>query len=145
MATHFKGPVISANGFVGNITGNVTGNISGTVTGAIAATTITASASLAVGATPATIKKIGSGVVSVNAGTLAAQTAVDVSVTITGAAPGDIVQIMPLDASMEAGLAVQAVWVSATSTVKIRLFNNNAVVALTGGAQNWTYLWTDLT
>ena len=36
-ATHFSGPVVSDNGFVGsftgNITGNVTGNVSGNVTG----------------------------------------------------------------------------------------------------------------
>lgn len=100
---------------------------------------------LSVGATSVAIKKIGSGSVSVNAGTLAAQTALDVSVTITGVDVGDIVQIMPLNASMEAGLAVQAVWVSAANTVKIRLFNNKAAAALTGGAQNWTYLWTDIT
>lgn len=140
-ATHFKGPVVSPGGFEGPVTGNITGNISG----AVAATTVSASASLAVGASGASIKAIKSGVVSVDAGTLAAQTALDVSVTITGVAAGDIVQIMPLNASMEAGLAVQAVWVSAANTVKIRLFNNNAVAALSGGAQNWTYLWTDIT
>jgi hypothetical protein len=41
MATHFKGPVVSVNGFegdftgdiVGNITGNVTGNVTGDLTG----------------------------------------------------------------------------------------------------------------
>lgn len=30
MATHFKGPVVSDNGFTGNITGDITGNLSGT-------------------------------------------------------------------------------------------------------------------
>ena len=32
-ATHFTGPVSSANGFVGDITGNITGNLTGNVTG----------------------------------------------------------------------------------------------------------------
>jgi hypothetical protein len=34
-STHFSGPVVSTNGFTGNITGNVTGNITGNVTGNI--------------------------------------------------------------------------------------------------------------
>ena len=33
--TTFSGPVISQNGFIGDLTGNVTGNISGTVTGTV--------------------------------------------------------------------------------------------------------------
>jgi hypothetical protein len=33
MATHFKGPVVSENGFTGDITGDITGNITGDVTG----------------------------------------------------------------------------------------------------------------
>ena len=33
--TTFSGPVISNNGFVGNITGNITGNVTGNVTGNI--------------------------------------------------------------------------------------------------------------
>ena len=30
--THFRGPVNSTNGFVGNVTGNVTGTVAGSVT-----------------------------------------------------------------------------------------------------------------
>ena len=33
--TTFSGPVLSQNGFIGDLTGNVTGNISGTVTGTV--------------------------------------------------------------------------------------------------------------
>ena len=33
MATHFSGPVVSTNGFTGDITGTVTGNVTGNVTG----------------------------------------------------------------------------------------------------------------
>lgn len=37
-ATHFSGPVVSSNGFEGNVTGNVTGNVIGNVTGNITGT-----------------------------------------------------------------------------------------------------------
>lgn len=145
MATHFKGPVVSDNGFTGDITGNITGNVTGNISGAVAATTLTASTSFAVGASGASIKAIKSGTVAVDPGTLAAGDELDIAVTITGAAAGDIVQVMPTDTAMEAGLAIVGVWVSATNTVKIRVSNMNAAAALTGGSQNWTYLWTDLT
>lgn len=42
-ATNFSGPVVSAGGFVGDVTGNVTGTISG---GAITPTTVTASGAI---------------------------------------------------------------------------------------------------
>lgn len=137
MATHFKGPVVSENGFVGTI--------SGSVSGPVAATTLSASTSLAVGASGVAVKQLNSGSVSVNPGTLAAGAELDISVTITGAAAGDIVQVMPPNAAAETGLSVALVWVSAADTVKIRVSNLNAVAALVGGAQNWTYLWHDLT
>ena len=41
--TTFSGPVVSNNGFVGDVTGNVTGNVTGTTTGPVAATTLSAS------------------------------------------------------------------------------------------------------
>ena len=31
--TSFSGPVISTNGFIGNMTGNITGNVTGNITG----------------------------------------------------------------------------------------------------------------
>lgn len=144
-ASHFSGPVYSANGFVGNITGNVTGNISGGVSGAVAATTLSASTSLAVGASGASIKAINSGVVSLDPGTLAAGAEIDLTATITGLAAGDMVSIVPPNAAAETGLSVALVWVSAANTIKVRCSNLNAVAALVGGAQNWTYLWHDLT
>jgi hypothetical protein len=139
-ATHFSGPVVSTNGFTGNITGDVTGNISGTVT----ATTLAATTSLAVGSSPATIKAIKSGTVSVTIAADAAAAEEDVSLTITGVAAGDVVLLMPLDASMETGVGTIACWVSATDTVKVRISNFNGS-SLTGSTQNWTYLWFDLT
>lgn len=114
MATHFKGPVVSANGFVS-------------------------------GASGANIKAIKSGVVSINPGTLAAAAELDVVVSIADVAAGDIIQLMPPAAAAETGLAVALVWVSAAGSVTVRLSNLNAAAALVGGAQNWTYLHTDLT
>jgi len=37
-ATNFSGPVVSGNGFTGDLTGNVTGNVTGDVTGNITGT-----------------------------------------------------------------------------------------------------------
>lgn len=135
--THFSGPVASAAGFEGPI--------SGTVTGAVVATTATVSTSLTVGSGGAAVKAIKSGTVSLDPGTLAAGAETDLTATITGVAAGDIVQLMPPNAAAETGLGVALVWVSAANTVKIRCTNLNAVAALVGGAQSWTYLWTDLT
>ena len=45
--TNFSGPVVSTNGFVGDITGDVTGD----VTGAVTATTVTATGTLTATAT----------------------------------------------------------------------------------------------
>lgn len=137
MSTHFKGPVISENGFQGSI--------SGAVSGAVAATTLSASTSLAVGSGGASIKAIKSGVLSLNPGTLAAGDETDLTGTITGLAAGDVVCLLPPNAAAETGLAVGLVWVSAADTLSIRCTNLNAVAALSGGAQNWTYLWFDLT
>ncbi len=70
--TTFSGPVISTNGFVGNVTGNVTGNVAG----AVAATTISASgnATLSGTANVIIIPTVDPGVAGAiwnNAGTLA--------------------------------------------------------------------------
>lgn len=148
--THFSGPVASANGFEGAITGNITGNVTGNLTGnqsggSVAATTVSASTSLSVGSGGATVKAIKSGVVSLNPGTLAAAAEIDLTASITGLAAGDVVCLMPPNAAAETGLGVALVWVSAADTLSVRCTNLNAVAALSGGAQNWTYLWYDLT
>lgn len=41
MATHFKGPVVSTNGFTGALTGNVTGNVTGSASAVSAPTVVT--------------------------------------------------------------------------------------------------------
>lgn len=81
------------------------------------------------------------GTVSVTVGTVAAEAAADVDVTVTGAQLGDLVQIAPRDAAMEASLIYNA-WVSAANTVTIRMTNINAAAgaALSGSTSNWDYI-----
>ena len=132
MATHFKGPVISDNGFTGS------------VAGAVAATTLTASTSLAVGAAGIAIKQIKSAAISVTVSALADAAEEDISLTITGVAAGDLVLLAPINAAMETGLAVIGAWVSAANTVKLRVSNVKGS-GLTGSTANWNYVWYDLT
>jgi len=54
--TSFNGPVASANGFEGTLTGNVTGNVAGTVSGAVTLPTYTVTSANAL--TPKTAGKI---------------------------------------------------------------------------------------
>lgn len=146
MATHFKGPLIveqSGSTIPGLLADGTADSLDITNDGAIGGD-LDVGGALSVGG-GSSVKAVKSGTVSVNPGALAAGAETDISVTIPGAAAGDIVQFMPTDAAAETGLAVVLVWVSAANTVKIRVSNMNAVVALTGGAANWTYIHTDLT
>lgn len=127
--THFTGAVTSTNGFVGSL----------------AATTITASTSAVIGGSGATIKGIYSAAISVVVGTNAAAAEADVSLTITGVRAGDLVLLAPIDAAVETGVGICAVWVSANDTVKVRFTNLNAALALNGSTANWNYVWFDLT
>ena len=54
--TTFSGPVISTNGFVGDITGNITGNVTGTLTGRVIGTVTTRAGAGAVPITSATVQ-----------------------------------------------------------------------------------------
>lgn len=104
--THFKGPVISQNGFKITQSGQA-------------------------------ITYVKSGTVSVNPASLATLASSETSVTISGAAVGDIV-IMNVPASLETGLAFSGARVSATDTVLVRLTNVTAG-SVDGAALNWTY------
>lgn len=77
------------------------------------------------------------GTVSVDPGSLLTQTSEDVTVTITGAASGDIV-IMNPPATLEATLAFGGAYVSAANTVKVRIVNFSAGT-VDGAALSWTY------
>lgn len=90
------------------------------------------------------ITKIKSATVAINPGSVAAQASLEVAVTVTGAATGDIVIFEP-PASLETGLAVACVGrVSAADTVQLRLTNVTGI-AIDGAELTWRYLWIDLT
>jgi hypothetical protein len=121
MGTHFSGPVTSVHGFIGELT--------------------TADPLLAVGLTVGggtQLTKIFRGTVSINPASLATVTAADTSVTITGAVVGDSVILNPPTAGLTAGMLVCGAWVSATDTVKVRLYNGS-VGTIDEAAANWTY------
>lgn len=85
-----------------------------------------------------TLTKILKGTVSVTLAATAAAAEEDVSLTISGAAAGDIVIMTPLNASMETGVGIVAAWVSAANTVKVRITNLHTS-SLSGSTQNWSY------
>jgi hypothetical protein len=121
MGTHFKGPVTSTNGFVGSLT--------------------TADPLLATGLTVGSgtqITKILRGTVSVNPASLNGTTAADTSVTISGAATGDTVIMNAPTAGLTAGMFIVGAWVSATDTVKVRLYNSTGA-PIDEAAANWSY------
>lgn len=86
------------------------------------------------------ITQILKGTVSVVVPAITAAASTDVTVTIAGAAAGDIVVVSPADAAMETDLLVVGAWASAANTVKIRLANNDGSNAATGSTSNWSYL-----
>lgn len=83
------------------------------------------------------ITYIKQGTVSVNPASLDTLASSETSVTISGAAVGDIV-IMNVPASLETGLAFSGARVSATDTVLVRLTNVTAG-SVDGAALNWSY------
>jgi hypothetical protein len=99
---------------------------------------VVASGSVKIGSAGTALTRILKGTVAVTLAATAAAAEEDVSLTITGAAAGDIVIMTPLNASMETGVAIVAAWVSAADTVKVRISNVHSS-GLTGSTQNWSY------
>lgn len=95
---------------------------------------------LALGSSGTVLTKWLKGTVAVTISALAAAAEEDITVTVTGAAAGDMVLVTPLAAAMETGVAVIGTWVSAADTVKIRVSNVNAAAGLTGSTTNFSYL-----
>lgn len=95
-------------------------------------------AGIKVSSSGTTLTKILKGTVSVTLAATAAAAEEDVSLTISGAAAGDIVIMTPLNASMETGVGIVAAWVSAANTVKVRITNLHTST-LTGSTQSWSY------
>lgn len=80
---------------------------------------------------------IKSGTIAVDPASLATLSSSETSVTISGAAVGDIV-IMNPPASLETGLAFSGARVSAADTVLVRLTNVTAG-SVDGTSRTWTY------
>lgn len=72
-----------------------------------------------------TITKIYKGTVAVDVASLLTVASADTSITITGAAVGDIVILNPPTTAATAGLLVCQAHVSATDTVKARIYNSS--------------------
>jgi hypothetical protein len=91
---------------------------------------------------PTTIYNFFSISAALTPGAIAANSSVDVSVTVTGAAVGDPVVVEPY-ANIAAGL-VWTAYVSAANTVKVRIANvTTGSITPTGGA-TWTINWFGL-
>ena len=81
--TTFSGPVISTNGFIGDITGNITGNVTGNVTGDLT------------GRTFGTVTtRSGAGAVAITAATVRLTTTGADALTLANGANGQILSIV---------------------------------------------------
>lgn len=93
------------------------------------------------GFTPGTssvgLTQVMKGTIAVDPSSLLTLTSVDMSVTITGAATGDVV-IMNPPATLEATLSFAGAYVSAANTVKVRITNHSAGT-VDGASLTWTY------
>ena len=99
---------------------------------------------LKVDTTGSTIKKILTGTLSsVNPGSIAANTRGSVDATLTGVAAGDIVILQAPD-GLNTGLVYGGCVVSAGDTVRIYLANITGS-PIDDGANDWIYLWLDVT
>lgn len=83
--------------------------------------------------------KIFVGSASVTVTALAAAAEEDYSITEANATVGDIVVASWDDAGAETGASIQAAWVSAAGTIKVRNSNLNASAGLTGGTRTIRY------
>lgn len=90
-----------------------------------------------------TQKYVGIGTVSVNPGSIAANTRGTATATISGVASGDFVSLMP-PSGLNAGLLYCGCYVSGADTVTIVLYNATGS-PIDDGALTWTYHWTDIT
>ena len=93
---------------------------------------------LTIGAGGTKLGKVLVGTVDVNPASLATLTSGETTVTITGAAVGDIV-VMNVPASLETGLAFSGARVSAADTVAVRLTNVTAG-SVDGANRTWGYM-----
>lgn len=98
---------------------------------------------LRIGGGTALIKKVQTGTVSINPGSIAAITRGSATGTITGLKAGDIVVANPPDA-LNTGLVYAGSQVLADNTLTVYLGNLTAG-AIDDSARDWFYMWFDLT
>ncbi len=113
-----------------------TGNTA--IAGTLGVTGAATAASVAIGG-GTVITKVLKGTVSIAITALLTNTQADVAVALTGAAAGDIVVVTPLDAAMEAGVAIVAAWVGSADHITVRVANIGAGT-LTGSTTNFSYM-----
>jgi hypothetical protein len=89
------------------------------------------------------IKDTASGTLSIDPGSVSAQSRGSVTATITGAAVGDVVILQP-PSGLNAGLAFAGCVVTASDTLTVFLANLTTG-SIDDGSNSWTYLWMDLT
>jgi len=95
------------------------------------------------GAGLTTLKRITTGTVSVDPGSIAAQTRGSVSVTVTGTAVGDIIVLEP-PSTLEGGLAYAGCEITGANTVRVDIANISAG-AIDGASLSWKYRFIDIT
>ena len=96
------------------------------------------------GQSPASIKRIQTGTVTLDIASIGASQEVEQTITVTGVAVGDIVIVAGPDAGLSVAVAITAAYVSAADTVKFRVVNPTAG-ALDPASASFRYLWFDLT
>lgn|SRR5574343_32868 len=92
---------------------------------------------ITVGTSSVKLTQVYKGTIAVDPGSLTTLTSTDVSVTITGAATGDMVIVNP-PSTLESTLACGGAYVSAANTVKIRISNVSSGT-VDGASLTWSY------
>lgn len=98
---------------------------------------------LLVGSGGTTIKKIVVGTVAIDPPSIAAQTRGSQTFTVTGAAAGDILILLP-PAALNAGLVYAGCDITGASTGTVYLGNLTGG-AIDDGSNTWIYCWVDVT
>lgn len=89
-----------------------------------------------------TIQGFLTGTVSLDPGSIGAQTRGSVTFTLSGAAPGDIVILQP-PTGLNAGLIYAGARVTTANTVTV-FIGNLTGGSIDDGAQTWEYIWIDV-
>lgn len=102
----------------------------------------TTTATLKVGTSGTVVKTIKSGTASVDFTSISAETTGSATITVTGAAVGDVVAVNP--PALTTGLAFAGAAVTGANTVTVYAVNATAN-PIDNAAATFTYLWFDLT